>query len=754
MSRALTRVGIKLAVLPDYASRARAALLALTVGLVVVLGLAAVTVPFVVDRQQERIDSRSMLAASDPARASLLAYDTGSFPERNLWNGHHITRLYVAATKPGTPAPPGAPRLPAPGTALVSPALGDLLASDPVVAALFESFKIEGILDSGGLTSPTELRAVLGVSSSFGGRLAGVAGFGPDGADHVSDDGPVSIIVTAFLLLLIGLPAGALVVLSARLAAERRIDRATCLRILGLSAGQVRRVMVTETALIAIPAALLGVGAYLLLRRTVNHVPGTTLGFYAADTELPVPLLVAVPVIVVASAVCAGAWFVKDRGGTVRPRALRRRPRAWTLVVGTAAVACFLLLARFREIVPWLAPGLVLVVAVAGAVMGALVAGPKVVTVVANYAAGRASRGGSLVGLRSLQAASGSTTRLTAVMSIAIVVIGAALPFLAILDGGDKTRAQEVLAASDGVTLVIDRSDPPVSPRQLRSWPEVRSALPIVSARGAVRHEEVLAVVGDCSDIQRMTTTPVQGCKGSVQWLSSSGLTLSSQEMPRSSTLELPNEVRIEVPSPDDVVTAVGLPDTLIGYLLVPPRLIHAGEVETHPASLLNVVPSETKVVMARLDGQSPGIAIRAGEFGYLDPDQSEYRGQIQALLLGFTVCVSIGILAIAMSAVGEASSRRSRVVGLMRLGAGRAEVVRAHAFACGFPIAVLGLLASALAASFFGIMRATDDRADVPIVIYLALGLGSVLVAVLVAALSLPPILGPIRPKELSDRV
>lgn len=753
MSRALTRLGIKLAVLPDYASRARASLLALTVGLVVVLGLAAVTVPFVVDRQQERVDSRSVLAAPDPESASLLAYDTGSFPERNLWNGHHITRLYVAATKPGAPAPPGAPRIPEPGTALVSPALGELLARDRVAAALFEGFKIEGILDSGGLTSPTELRAVLGVSPSFGGRLAGVAGFGPGGVDRVSDDGPVSIIVAAFLLLLIGLPAGALVVLGARLAAERRIDRATCLRILGLSAGQVRRVMVTEAALIAIPAALFGLGAYLLLRRTINHVPGTALGFYAADTELPVLLLVAVPVLVVASAVCAGAWFVKDRGGTVRPRALLRRPRAWTLVVGTAAVACFLLLARFREVVPWLAPGVALVVAVAGAVMGALVAGPKVVTVVANYAAGRASRGGSLVGLRSLQASSGSTTRLTAVMSIAIVVIGAALPFLAILDGGDKARAQEVLAASDGVTLVVDRSDPPVSPRQIRSWPEVRSALAIVSARGA-RHEEVLAVVGDCSDIQRMTTTPVQGCKGSVQWLSSSGLTLSSQEMPRSSTLELPNEARIKVPRPRDVVTAVGLPDTLIGYLLVPPRLVPARDVETHSASLLNVVPSETKVVMARLDGQSPGVAIRAGEFGYLDPDQSEYRGQIQALLFGFTVCVSIGILAIAMSAVGEASSRRSRVVGLMRLGAGRAEGVRAHAFACGFPIAVLGLLASALAAGFFGIMRATDDRADVPILIYVGLGLGSVLVAVLVAALSLPPILGPIRPKELSDRV
>lgn len=751
MSRALLRLGFSLAVLPDYASRIRAALLALAVAAVTVVGLAAAVAPQVAERQQQRVDGRATSPSSETA-ATALALDTATdFGIRTLWNGYQVSRLYIAPLNPEAPVPPGLQRAPGPDEAFVSPALVDLAQRDPVVAALLDGFDVVGEIDEAGLVDPSELRAVVGLSPDNAGRLYPIDGFGRTPSQD-RDEGPVAGIVAGFLVLLIGVPAMVLLALGARLSAERRIDRASCLRLLGLSATQVRGVMATEAALIALPAALIGVATFLLLRQTVHRLPGTPWGFFTADTSLPILWLIGVPAVVTLAAVGSAAWLVRDRTGSVRPRAVHRSPKAWTLLAGTLSVAAFLLLARFREVVPWVAPGIALVIALVGLAWGAVLVGPKLLGVLSARLLRLASRASSVVGLRNLVVSAGSTTRLAAVLSVAIVAIGGTLPFLAILDSGSESEIDALVARSEGVLLIVELAEPPSSLSVVRDWPEVRSAYDIVSAVSADRRE-VPGVVATCGQLQAMISEPLRNCSGDIQWLSSSGATISELDLPRSDTLQFGTAAAIAVPDAADVVTAPGLPDSFEGYLVVPERFAGSTTEREAQGALLDVVPTDVTRVMALLDARAPGVSIRSGDFGYADPDQSEYRDEVHALLVGFAICVMIGALALTMSALGEATARRSRLLGLLRLGAPRSEIVRAHLLMSGLPIAFLGLMATLIATVMLGIMRATDDRVDVPLGWYLASGLGSILVGLVVSAITLPPLLAPLRPSELADR-
>lgn len=752
MTRVLLELGFRLASLSDYVSRARAVFLALSVAIAVLLLLATATVPFVLERQQTRLDARSVVGATSQAAAPLMARDTAIY-DRNLWNGHKITRLFLKANDTRAPVPPGADSVPEPHTVLVSPALGDLLAHDPVVAALFEGYRVTGTIGDAGLVSPFELRAIVGIGAEGERLLTPAKGFGPTGIEAPKGDPAASATVAAFLVLLIALPTAALIALAARLSAERRVDRATCLRLLGLSTSQVRSVLALESALIGLPAAATGLLVFTVVRPHIQAIPGTGFDFFSDDAHVPIALLLGVPLAVVTAVVTTAAWYVRDNTTSVNTRARRPRPKRRLLLVGLVGLCGFWLVARERHVLPGIGPGLAFAAAIAGCAFAAVLMGPAVVSVVGRRLRRISDAAWAIVGSAHLESRSGSTTRLAAVLSIVIVAMGAALPVLAVLNGGDEKRAHEILAKADGVTLQVEESSRSLTPKALSTWPEVRKALPMVQLTGA-GHEKVRGVVAKCADVQHLTAVRIGGCDGSVQWLSASGVPLTAQDLPRSRGLSFPGGPKVAVPLSRDMVSAVGLPDTLVGYLLIPPGEVSPAKVRRATiGSIVNLPASKTKLVMAKIDARVPGTQVAAGEYGYVDPDQSEFADEVRWMMIAFTVCLTIGTFAVALSAIGEAASRRSRVLPLLRLGMPRSDLARYQVLTTALPIALLGVIASLIAFGLFGALRATDDRADVSVVIYGGMAAGSIVVATLVAVLSLPPLLAPLEVTEVADR-
>src|SRR6266542_3944522 len=127
-----------------------------------------------------------------------------------------IYQVDVAATGPGSPVPPGIPRLPGPGQFYASPALSRLLRSTPAneLAARFPGHQI-GTIGPSALPSPSSLVIVVGCSLFYGIRpaLTDVAFTGQRFAPGDLSLGLIDVVVVA-----IGIPAAAV---SARFAMRR-----------------------------------------------------------------------------------------------------------------------------------------------------------------------------------------------------------------------------------------------------------------------------------------------------------------------------------------------------------------------------------------------------------------------------------------------------------------------------------------------------------------------------------------------------
>jgi FtsX-like permease family protein len=177
--------------------------------------------------------------------------------------GRPLQVVDVLATRPDSGAPPGLPRMPAPGELWVSPALADLLATLPAdrLADRFGGAPA-GTIGPDGLRDPGELVAVRGASGDLPGAVA-VSTFAASPLQL--DEIEVYRQLTWVAVVLMGVPAVGLLGAAARLSAARRVQRLATLRLLGASTGQVTAVAVTEVAAVAVVAAVVGVLAEWLI---------------------------------------------------------------------------------------------------------------------------------------------------------------------------------------------------------------------------------------------------------------------------------------------------------------------------------------------------------------------------------------------------------------------------------------------------------------------------------------------------------
>ncbi|WP_344423264.1 hypothetical protein [Pseudonocardia ailaonensis] len=338
----------------------------------------------------------------------------------------------------GTTAPPGLPRLPAPGELWVSPALAALLRElAPDALANRYPGPPTGLIGDAGLRFPDELVVVIGrpagdpvLTAPGDSRVVPVASFARTTVP-AEDEGYRQLTIVA--VALVAFPIAGLLGASARLTATRRGERLATLRLLGASTRQITVVAVAETTVIATAAAITGFLLEALVSPLVARIPLAGGGWFAADVRpsvlVSVGAVVAVGLLATASAVGGLRRVVVSPLGVAR-RQQARGVRLVRLLGVVAALVVFAIGNSALRVVDVEAAGLVMA-AVVLALFGAVVlVGPLVVRGVGGWLGRRESVPALLAGRR-LQDDPRAAFRPLAGVTLAIFVAGFLAPLSA-----------------------------------------------------------------------------------------------------------------------------------------------------------------------------------------------------------------------------------------------------------------------------------------------------------------------------------
>ncbi|MFI6815847.1 FtsX-like permease family protein [Nonomuraea sp. NPDC050328] len=321
--------------------------------------------------------------------------------------GRPITVVDIAALGDRAPAPPGLPRVPAPGEVWLSPALRELARELPADRLAARYPEQRGTLGEEALVHPEELVVVAGhrpddpamksrdrdvaMGSVKPTRVASFAGTPTDDAIGYRILALIAGVLMVVPLLVFG---GA----AARLTVARRDQRLAALRLVGATPAQVAGMTVAEAMLVALAGALAGTVLYGLAAPLLTRIEIGGGPWYTADLWPPVWIvavaLAGVPVLVGLSAVAGLRRVVVSPLGVAK----RETPpglRFVRVLVLLAALIAVPVLSRQAGVA-------VIAGALGLAFLSLNLVGPWVVAVIGRVTAARARRPGTLLAGRRL----------------------------------------------------------------------------------------------------------------------------------------------------------------------------------------------------------------------------------------------------------------------------------------------------------------------------------------------------------------
>jgi FtsX-like permease family protein len=451
------RLGVRLALRGGRSGIVRVALIAIALAIgVVTLIVATWTVTAGVSRAQAFSGlpfgplEGTMLELQGAAPGSGRPYVLWSSSDLAVPGARTIVAEAIAPSGPGAPHPPGLHRLPAPGTALVSPALRDVLArSGGTSLRRAIGARVVGTLPSQLLHDPRQLVVLRGYDLATLRRL-------DPGANSVQTFRTIQrptarlavLSVTALAVLLLLLPLLVFVVSAARLGARRREQRLAVMRLVGATPGQARSLVTVETTTAGVIGTVLGVLGALAVRGWLVR-RGSYFGSELSTSPARLGLLaLAVPVVATASAPLALRRVGLSPLG-VEPRARRRALSAWRwwlFTLGWTSLALGGLLdaagadTQLRAIA--------LVVGVVGVGLGLIGAGAWLVQRVARAIVARAERPALLLAARRLADDPRAGFRPMAVFVVSVYAI--TLLLVTIPTGQRTSRSTNALEALRG----------------------------------------------------------------------------------------------------------------------------------------------------------------------------------------------------------------------------------------------------------------------------------------------------------------
>ncbi|HWJ60638.1 MAG TPA: hypothetical protein VNS19_01615 [Acidimicrobiales bacterium] len=348
-------------------SRQRATLALTAAGVLAstVLALLVVSVLPALGHRSDRTAWRTPLQGRDVTEHAAVQRTTeDSFRDRTI-ERIDLAPTSAAASAGTLPVPPGLDRFPAPGEVYASPALAELLRSEPA-GELADRYpgELAGTIGPDALAHDEELVVVVGrgagaldhVDGTDGGSYhRGLAvpidGFAtrdaqvPDGADPARQaDAETYRVLAQMAAVLLVVPTVLLIGAASRLTAAQRSQRLAALRLAGATPGTVIALTALEIAGAAAVGVVLGIATYLAVLPLAAHIPLGGGRFPVADLRLAMAVMagaaVVVPLLAVATAVIALRGVVSGPLQATR-RVRPRRPRAIRLLVVPAAWIAF-----------------------------------------------------------------------------------------------------------------------------------------------------------------------------------------------------------------------------------------------------------------------------------------------------------------------------------------------------------------------------------------------------------------------------
>jgi hypothetical protein len=503
--------GLRLAVASGREAVARLVVIAAAVAVGVGLLVATLAGINAVDAQNARYAWLNTGAAQDsgsPAADPLWWRVAGDY-----FHGQSIGRVDVAATGPGSPVPPGIPRLPGPGEFYASPALGDLLASTPAeqLGDRFPGRQV-GTIGPSALPAPNSLIVVIGhTPAELSGqdravKVTSISTTSPSECGSVCFIG----IDAAGMDLILAVVAGALLFpllifigTATRLAATRREQRFAAMRLVGATPRQVSVISAVESTVSAIAGTAVGFGVFFLCRGSLAKIPFTGDPFFPTDLSLNWA-----DVLLVALGVPLGAALaarIALRRVRISPLGVTRRvtpgpPRAYRLIPLAAGLAE---LAYFVGRRPETTNGQVqaFLGGILVTMVGLVVAGPWLTMVGARVLAQRTRRVATLIAARRLADNPHAGFRAVSGLVLALFVTTVAVSVIGTISA-DRDTPSGGSAASNLIQFF--RNDHPAAgtdqaPAGLTSIPGVHGVAFVHAAPDAMARSvppRVLEVVG------------------------------------------------------------------------------------------------------------------------------------------------------------------------------------------------------------------------------------------------------------------
>jgi len=467
----------------------------------------ALSVPLALDARSQRLEARAP-RVTDSA-------PTGRFAEtRDLAGSATISRRLIDILPSGT-LPPGVEVAPAPGEAVVSPALARAIVNDGSgpLSQRYPGWDRYPQVSRAGLAGPEELVAYVGMDASTSqdpnqfGRVMAVSGWG-SGSSPVELESGLSRLregsmMLAFLLVVI---VAAFVVVSVRSVAEDQERQVAALRLAGASRRTARTVIIGEVIFIVSLGSLLGAIAWVALVQIVGDVQLVGTGWFRGDVPVGPTTLIGfafVPIVAVMVALLTG------RGGTEQSLRIARRGqvrlRTAPAILVVAVSAASLLVVGQAQTLGWSPTSpqrsAVLVIGLI-AMLGALVIGlPAVMRSAAALVRRFVHTLTSLV--------SGAWVANNArLASRAILVVSAVLIFSGGLLSWNVAEATTIASHAAPADVLLDAtvrvdSNVPELASKLAGVDGVLAAQSVRSVHVTVGGADRTAVIADCSQLLR-----------------------------------------------------------------------------------------------------------------------------------------------------------------------------------------------------------------------------------------------------------
>ncbi|WP_110240524.1 FtsX-like permease family protein [Nocardioides gilvus] len=560
-------------------------------------------------------------------------------------------------------------------------------------------------------------------------------------------------------VLMVALPVVAMVATVARLQTRGREERLANLRRLGLSAARTRLVAAVEVGVASATGVLLGIPLYLGLGWLTQRIDVTGQPWNPYLFTVPTYGWVGVLLGVLVVAVLVAAWpptdqndrsVESDRGRTDDVR----RPGLWRLgpLLLGLAVCGWSVLHTFGDYVSD-AQAYVILVGVALAGFGLLLAAPVLVRLVADVGVKVARGPVTTIATRRLQARPGSVLRVVATLMAVLVVLAGARGVIAAFqdlpqyEEAERSFSQEQVAevsasAAEAAGIVATLNETPGVERVI--------ALPmtLVTIEDQDRDDEsILAAVATCAELKDAGARVPDCVEGRLlvgdsrpDLLTAKSGTVTALTEPQGPYLEPPDELpNREGPSAGlDLSDAVTVPaDDLYDWgveggvhLVIPPDAAEIGEV---------VAATDRQLVVHGPPGRGLTTTLdQAGIWSYSAYDTADYDfGQSMLFLMWALAAVLfvLGLFTVTVALVDRAAARRQENASLRALGTSPGVLRRAQFLEAVVPV-LLGTVSAVLVGWFGGNAYLSFGLVD-PLPVPWLLLAGSVLGSFVVAGLT-----------------